>query len=72
MRARRARGDLGVVLVIAEAIQIASRWEASPVSAVTSPPEPRWTSPSAWKVTGPRLITSTSGVRCAGVSVMTS
>ena len=51
---------------IAEAIQIASRCEASPVSAVTRPPEPRCTSPSASKVTGPRLLTSTSGVRCAG------
>ena len=58
--------------VIAEAIQIASRWEARPVSAVTRPPEPRWTSPPAWKVTGPRLLTSTSGARCAGSSLMTA
>ena len=56
--------------LIAEAIQIASRCEASPVSAVTSPPEPRWTSPRAWNVTGPRLLTSTSGVRCAGSPLM--
>src|SRR5256885_2962115 len=55
---------------IAEAIQITSRCEASPVSAVTRPPEPRWTSPPAWNVTGPRLLTSTSGVRCPGTSLL--
>src|SRR6188472_4682291 len=46
--------------VIAEAIQIASRCEARPVSAVTRPPVPRFTEPSSWKVTGPRLETNTS------------
>ena len=55
---------------IAEAIQTASRCEARPVSAVTSPPEPRCTSPPGPKVTGPRLLTSTSGERCAGPVLM--
>src|SRR5690349_13225919 len=47
--------------VIAEAIQIASRWDARPVRAGTRPPPPRLTSPSSWNVTGPRLETRTSG-----------
>src|SRR5947209_6796804 len=46
---------------MAEAIQVASRYEASPISAVTSPPVPRLTSPPGWNVTGPRFDTSTSG-----------
>jgi hypothetical protein len=33
--------------VIVEAIHVASRWEARPVSAVTSPPVPRETEPSS-------------------------
>src|SRR5204862_6579326 len=45
----------------AEAIQPAARCEASPVSAVTSPPPPRLTLPSSWKVTGPRFETRPSG-----------
>ena len=49
--------------VIAEAIHTASRWEARPVSAVTSPPPPRDTLPSSWKVTGPRFDTRTSVLR---------
>ena len=57
---------------IAEAIQVALRYDARPVSAVTRPPEPRCTSPPAWKVTGPRLLTSTSGARCAGAWLMPS
>ena len=60
--ARRARARrCASYSLIAEAIQIASRCEASPVSAVTTPPEPRWVSPCASNVTGPRLLTSTSG-----------
>ncbi len=59
-------GDLDVGSLIAEAIHTASRCDARPVSAVTRPPEPRCTSPPGWKVTGPRLHTSTSGARCAG------
>jgi hypothetical protein len=47
----------------ADAIHTASRCEASPVSAVTSPPVPRFTLPSSWKVTGPRFETRTSGPR---------
>ena len=46
---------------MAEAIQIASRWEANPVNAVTRPPVPRLTEPSSWYVTGPRLDTNTNG-----------
>src|SRR2546421_10000114 len=46
--------------VIAEAIQMASRWDASPVSAVTSPPPPR-VMPCGVCSTGPRLETSTNG-----------
>src|SRR3954465_15566280 len=46
--------------VIALAIQIASRWDARPVRAVTRPPVPRLTEPSSWKVTGPRFETRTS------------
>src|SRR5436190_6511859 len=49
--------------VSAEAIQTASRCDARPVRAVTSPPVPRLTLPSSWKVTGPRLETRTSGPR---------
>src|ERR1700750_244739 len=49
--------------VMAEAIHTASRCEASPVSAVTSPPPPRRTLPSSWNVTGPRFDTRTSGAR---------
>src|SRR5918912_3246475 len=47
--------------VIAEAIQVTSRCEANPISAVTNPPVPRLISPSGPNVTGPRLDTSTSG-----------
>ena len=53
--------------VIAEAIQIASRCEARPVSAVTRPPVPRLTEPSSWNVTGPRLETRTSGRSRSGI-----
>src|SRR5437588_5100784 len=45
--------------VMAEAIHVTSRCEASPISAVTNPPVPRRISPSGPKVTGPRLETST-------------
>src|SRR5437763_3331738 len=48
-------------LVMADAIQVTSRWVARPISAVTSPPVPRRISPSGPNVTGPRLDTSTSG-----------
>src|SRR5579875_781154 len=48
--------------LIAEATQVTGRWDARPMSAVTSPPVPRLTSPPSWKVTGPRLETSTRGV----------
>ena len=68
--AKRTQELLSRPLGMDDAIQIASRWEARPVNAVTNPPEPRCTSPCAWKVTGPRLLTSTSGARCAGVSLM--
>src|SRR3954453_13825884 len=50
---------------MAEAIQVASRWEARPVRAVTSPPPPRLIEPSSWWVTGPRLETSTRGADCS-------
>src|SRR3954452_21889814 len=50
---------------MAEAIQVASRWEARPVRAVTRPPPPRLIDPSSWWVTGPRLETSTRGADCS-------
>src|ERR1700722_14538608 len=56
---------------MAEAIHTASRWEAKPDSAVTKPPVPRWASPLGPNVTGPRLLTSTSGGRCAGAPFTT-
>src|SRR6185437_9444556 len=52
--------------VSAEAIHTASRCDARPVSAVTSPPVPRLTLPSSSKVTGPRLETRTRGPRESG------
>src|SRR3954471_6188375 len=58
--ARRASAS-----VIALAIQVASRCEARPVSAVTRPPPPRLTEPSSWWVTGPRFETSTRGADCS-------
>src|SRR4051812_20244009 len=61
--ARRASAS-----VIALAIHTASRCEARPVSAVTSPPPPRLTEPSSWKVTGPRLETRTSGARSVSLT----
>ena len=54
--------------VIADAIQTASRCDARPVSAVTSPPVPRVNEPSTSNVTGPRLETSTSGA-CPSAAV---
>src|SRR5690242_10613103 len=47
---------------MAEATQVTGRCEASPISAVTSPPVPRLISPPSWKVTGPRFETRTRGV----------
>jgi len=76
--ARHASPDMNTLIALgagaawASSIVVASRWLARPVSAVTSPPEPRLISPSAWKVTGPRLLTSTSGARCAGAWLMTA
>ena len=54
--------------VMAEAIQIASRWEASPISAVTRPPVPRLTEPSSWYGTGPRLETRRGALRTSSSS----
>src|SRR5207237_503843 len=48
--------------VIADATHVTSRWLASPMRAVTSPPVPRRTSSPGPNVTGPRLETRMRGL----------